>query len=135
MPTDPAMPATCSVPREGLSVHPRDHTALGGCEPGALVGQAFPSPGGVWTKTYKQRDRAPLTRPTHGGCCDGRASKSCKRPTMLSRAAPLPGKLSQAKGPVLLQARAAFPAFTYLSRAPDASASKIRFLLSFLPSP
>lgn len=38
------------------------------------------------------------------------------------------------KGPVLMQAGAAFLAFTYLSRVPAGSASTIRFLQSFLPS-
>lgn len=45
------------VLREGLSIHLWDHGALGGCEPGAepepgaLIGQAFLLPAGVWTKT------------------------------------------------------------------------------------
>lgn len=89
---------------EGSSVHLWHHTALGGCEPGvepepsAFIGQAFLSPAEVWTKTYTQQDRVPLIHLTHAGFCDGRASKSCKRPTVVSTSAPLPGEALPGKG-------------------------------------
>lgn len=78
-PWTPQCQQTRPVLRQGLNILLWDHTALGVCEPGAepepgtLVGQAFLSPIGVWTKTYNQRDRGPLIHPIHVGFCHGRA--------------------------------------------------------------
>lgn len=89
---------------EGLSIHLWDHGALGGCEPGAepepsaLMGQAFLSPAGVWTKTYNQRDRAPSHSSDTHGILWWKSFKKLQETNREEHYSPLPEEAFPSKG-------------------------------------